>query len=96
MYVCVWHKYLIFINLHCSFLPQSKSIGDAAYETIWYDLSTKECRILLLVITRSQKRLTITAGRVMDLTLECFTTVRVLIISDDTGLYVIYINRNCF
>ncbi|XP_025073085.1 uncharacterized protein LOC105423069 [Pogonomyrmex barbatus] len=53
----------------------SKSIGDAAYETLWYDLSTNECRILLLIIVRSQKRLTITAGKVMDLTLEGFTTV---------------------
>ncbi|XP_011148031.2 odorant receptor 4-like isoform X2 [Harpegnathos saltator] len=54
---------------------KSRSIGDAAYETLWYDLSTKECRILLLIIVRSQKRLTITAGNVMDLTLEGFTSV---------------------
>ncbi|XP_039310436.1 odorant receptor 67c isoform X3 [Solenopsis invicta] len=54
---------------------KSKSISDAAYDTIWYDLSISECRILLLIIIRSQKRLTITAGKVMDLTLEGFTTV---------------------
>ncbi|XP_039310435.1 odorant receptor 67c isoform X2 [Solenopsis invicta] len=53
---------------------KSKSISDAAYDTIWYDLSISECRILLLIIIRSQKRLTITAGKVMDLTLEGFTT----------------------
>ncbi|XP_011862394.1 PREDICTED: odorant receptor 13a-like isoform X2 [Vollenhovia emeryi] len=54
---------------------KSKSISDAAYETLWYELSTSECRILLLVIVRSQKRLTITAGKVMDLTLEGFTAL---------------------
>ncbi|XP_072750311.1 odorant receptor 22c-like [Anoplolepis gracilipes] len=54
---------------------KSRSIGDAAYEAVWYDLSTSECRILLFLILRSQKRLTITAGKIMDLTLESFTTV---------------------
>jgi len=54
---------------------QSRSIGDAAYEAIWYDLSTSECRVLLFIILRSQKRLTITAGKVTDMTLEAFTAV---------------------
>ncbi|KAF3054432.1 Odorant receptor 199 [Nylanderia fulva] len=39
---------------------KSRSIGDAAYEAVWYDLSISECRILLFLILRSQKRLTIT------------------------------------
>ncbi|XP_014487849.1 PREDICTED: odorant receptor 67c-like [Dinoponera quadriceps] len=54
---------------------KSRSIGDAAYEAVWYDLSISECRILLFVILRSQKRLTITAGNVMDLSLEGFTSI---------------------
>ncbi|XP_039310437.1 odorant receptor 22c-like isoform X1 [Solenopsis invicta] len=54
---------------------KSKAVGDAAYEAVWYDLPTSECRILLFVILRSQKQLTITAGKVMDLTLEDFTSV---------------------
>ncbi|XP_032669826.1 odorant receptor 13a-like [Odontomachus brunneus] len=54
---------------------KSKSIGDTAYETFWYDLSTRECRILLLIIVRSQKYLTITAGSVMSLTLNSFTSI---------------------
>lgn len=57
-------------------LFQSKSISDAVYESLWYDLSPSENRVLLLVIVRSQKRLTITAGNVTDLTLEGFTNVR--------------------
>ncbi|XP_032669824.1 uncharacterized protein LOC116843478 [Odontomachus brunneus] len=54
---------------------KSRSIGDAAYEAVWYDLSPSECRILLFMILRSQKRLTISAGKVMDLSLEGFTSV---------------------
>ncbi|KAM0736507.1 Odorant receptor 2a [Formica fusca] len=54
---------------------KSKSIGDAVYESLWYNLTPAECRILLFVILRSQKRLTITAGNIMDLSLEGFTTV---------------------
>lgn len=60
------------------FFFQSKSIGDAVYEALWYNMTPGECRILLLVILRSQKRLTITAGNVMDLSLEGFTSVRII------------------
>ncbi|XP_018401474.1 PREDICTED: odorant receptor 4-like [Cyphomyrmex costatus] len=69
---------------------KSKSISDAAYETLWYDLSTSECRILLLIIVRSQKRLTITAGKVMDLTLEGFTSVMKASASYMSVLHVMY------
>ncbi|XP_012063167.1 PREDICTED: odorant receptor 4-like [Atta cephalotes] len=69
---------------------KSKTIGDAAYETVWYKLSTSECRILLFVILRSQKRLTITAGKVMDLTLEGFTNVMKASVSYISVLYAMY------
>ncbi|XP_018364902.1 PREDICTED: uncharacterized protein LOC108762413 [Trachymyrmex cornetzi] len=69
---------------------KSKSISDAAYETLWYDLSTSECRILLLIIVRSQKRLTITAGKIMDLTLEGFTSVMKASASYMSVLHVMY------
>ncbi|KYM97079.1 Putative odorant receptor 13a [Cyphomyrmex costatus] len=68
----------------------SKAIGDAAYETVWYDLSISECRILLFVILRSQKRLTITAGKVVDLTLEGFTNVMKASASYISVLYAMY------
>ncbi|KAL0111039.1 hypothetical protein PUN28_012798 [Cardiocondyla obscurior] len=55
---------------------KSKTIGDAVYESAWYILKPRDCRILLFVIVRSQKRLTITAGKFMDLSLEGFTNVR--------------------
>lgn len=67
---------VLHFNPQLLFLSQSRSIGDAVYEIHWYELSTNECQILLLIIVRSQKQLRITAGKVMDLTLESFTTVR--------------------
>lgn len=51
-------------------------IGDAAYEAKWYNSSRTQSRILLLLILRSQRKLTITIGKFMDLSLERFTTVR--------------------
>ncbi|KAG5318774.1 OR4 protein, partial [Pseudoatta argentina] len=55
---------------------KSRTIGDAVYESVWYTLKPQDCRILLLIIMRSQRRLTITAGKFMDLSLEGFTNVR--------------------
>ncbi|XP_014480017.1 PREDICTED: uncharacterized protein LOC106747184 [Dinoponera quadriceps] len=54
---------------------KSKLIGDAAYDSLWYNVAAKNRRIVLFVVLRSQKRLTITCGKVMDLTLERFTSV---------------------
>ncbi|EGI58895.1 hypothetical protein G5I_13011 [Acromyrmex echinatior] len=76
LFLHVWETAIVIALLNSLILTLSKSISDAAYETLWYDLSTSECRILLLIIVRSQKRLTITAGKIMDLTLEGFTSVR--------------------
>ncbi|XP_071568942.1 odorant receptor 4-like [Temnothorax nylanderi] len=55
---------------------KSKMIGDAAYKSIWYDFKPDESKFVLLIILRSQRRLTITAGKIMDLSLEAFTSVR--------------------
>ncbi|EZA57552.1 hypothetical protein X777_02090 [Ooceraea biroi] len=54
---------------------KSKSISDAAYECFWYDLTPSESRILMFLMLRAQKRLTITAGKITDLSLEGFTTI---------------------
>ncbi|KAM0736511.1 Odorant receptor 13a [Formica fusca] len=54
---------------------KSKSISDAVYNSLWYNMPPSDSRILLFVILRSQKRLTITAGKVIDLTLEGFTSI---------------------
>ncbi|XP_019699280.1 odorant receptor 24a-like [Harpegnathos saltator] len=54
---------------------KSQMIGDAAYDSLWYDLTSRKSRVALLVILRSQKRLTMTIGKIMDLSLERFTNV---------------------
>lgn len=62
----------------CDTLLQSKMIGDAAYKSIWYNLKPNESKLILLIMLRSQRRLTVTAGKIMDLSLEAFTSVRFL------------------
>ncbi|XP_011694590.1 PREDICTED: odorant receptor 4-like [Wasmannia auropunctata] len=54
---------------------KSEEIGVAAYNCKWYDLKSTESRRLLFIILRSQKRLTLTAGRMMDLSLQAFTSI---------------------
>ncbi|XP_067206874.1 odorant receptor 13a-like isoform X2 [Linepithema humile] len=54
---------------------KSKTINDAVYESFWYNMPPTDSRILLFMLLRSQKRLTITAGKVVDLTLEGFTSI---------------------
>ncbi|XP_012526718.1 odorant receptor 22c [Monomorium pharaonis] len=54
---------------------KSKMIGNAAYDSLWYDFPAKKSRTVLFLIVRSQKRLTITSGRIVDLSLEQFTSV---------------------
>lgn len=54
---------------------QSKAIGYAAYNTAWYDMQPKHCRILMFIILRSQKQLTLTVGKLTDLSLQCFASV---------------------
>ncbi|KAL2738912.1 odorant receptor 63a-like isoform X2 [Vespula squamosa] len=55
---------------------KGKAIGEAAYTCTWYELRPNESRYFLLLILRSQKRLTITIGKFMDLSLECFTNIK--------------------
>ncbi|XP_020289117.1 odorant receptor 4-like [Pseudomyrmex gracilis] len=54
---------------------KSKAIGNAAYNSAWYDMKTKDSRTLLMIILRSQRQLKLTAGKMMDLSFECFTTI---------------------
>ncbi|KAL0134026.1 hypothetical protein PUN28_001134 [Cardiocondyla obscurior] len=54
---------------------KSKSIGDAAYDSLWYESDCKDNQIVLLLIMRSQNQLVITIGKVMNLSLERFSSV---------------------
>ncbi|XP_014487188.1 PREDICTED: uncharacterized protein LOC106750980, partial [Dinoponera quadriceps] len=53
----------------------SKSVGIAAYNTPWYNLKPSDGRVLLFIILRSQKQLTLTAGKMVDLSLESFASI---------------------
>ncbi|XP_014480040.1 PREDICTED: odorant receptor 4-like [Dinoponera quadriceps] len=54
---------------------KSKTIGTAAYNSAWYNLRPQDSRVLLFVILRAQKQLTLTAGKIMDLSLESFANI---------------------
>ncbi|KAK2587307.1 hypothetical protein KPH14_003026 [Odynerus spinipes] len=54
---------------------KSINIGVAAYNFAWYNLNPSESRYLLLLIIRAQRRLTITAGKFLDLSLESFASL---------------------
>ncbi|XP_032669861.1 odorant receptor 4-like [Odontomachus brunneus] len=54
---------------------KSKLVGIEAYNTAWYNLHPKDGRVLLFVMLRSQKQLTLTVGKMMDLSLESFTNI---------------------
>ncbi|XP_011694617.1 PREDICTED: odorant receptor 13a-like [Wasmannia auropunctata] len=69
---------------------KSQTIGNAVYESVWYTLKPRDCRILLFVIMRSQRRLTITAGKFLDLSLEGFTNSLKASASYISVLYAMY------
>ncbi|GAB1863039.1 Odorant receptor [Camponotus japonicus] len=54
---------------------KSEMIGDAVYESNWYELSPSQNRDILLMIIRSQKHLTLTIGKVADLSLKQFADI---------------------
>ncbi|XP_011694591.1 PREDICTED: odorant receptor 4-like [Wasmannia auropunctata] len=54
---------------------KSKAIGNAAYNSAWYDMKTKDSRVLLFIILRSQRQLKLTAGKMTVLSFECFTNI---------------------
>ncbi|GAB1863069.1 Odorant receptor [Camponotus japonicus] len=56
-------------------INKSRAIGLAAYNIAWYELEPKYSRILLFVILRAQKHLTLTVGKMMDLSLQCFASI---------------------
>ncbi|XP_071642988.1 odorant receptor 4-like isoform X1 [Temnothorax longispinosus] len=54
---------------------KSKSIGDAAYDSLWYESDSKHGRTILLLIMKSQNYLTITIGNMANLSLEQFSGI---------------------
>ncbi|XP_032669827.1 odorant receptor 22c-like [Odontomachus brunneus] len=54
---------------------KSRSLVDAAYDSLWYNMSSSQGKNILFVIMRSQKQLTITAGGITNLSLETFANI---------------------
>ncbi|XP_011870738.1 PREDICTED: odorant receptor 4-like isoform X2 [Vollenhovia emeryi] len=54
---------------------KSKEISLAAYNSAWYGMKLKDSRILLFIILISQKPLTLTIGKMTDLSLQSFTKI---------------------
>ncbi|XP_011688792.1 PREDICTED: odorant receptor 13a-like [Wasmannia auropunctata] len=54
---------------------KSKAVGNAAYNTAWYNSKPENIRILSFIILRSQKQLTLTVGKMADLSLEYFANI---------------------
>ncbi|XP_025073197.1 odorant receptor 4-like [Pogonomyrmex barbatus] len=57
-------------------INKSDALELAAYNCAWYDLEPKLSRMVLFVILRAQKQLTLTVGKMTNLSLQCFATVR--------------------
>ncbi|XP_011862381.1 PREDICTED: odorant receptor 67a-like [Vollenhovia emeryi] len=64
--ICFAGEHLIF---------KSKLISNAIYETMWYNMPSRQSKIIIFIIMRSQKRLAITAGKMMDMSFETFTNI---------------------
>ncbi|XP_011631569.2 odorant receptor 13a-like [Pogonomyrmex barbatus] len=75
---------------------KSKEIGVAAYDSKWYNLKSKKSRILLFIMLRSQKQLSLTVGKMTDLSLETFTSVRIYYVRNIIGKLFIFILVHCF
>ncbi|XP_076640958.1 odorant receptor 10-like [Halictus rubicundus] len=54
---------------------KSKMIGNAAYESLWYNMQPINSRQLVLLILRAQKGLPLTFGKFSNLNLESFTSI---------------------
>ncbi|XP_018301870.1 odorant receptor 13a-like [Mycetomoellerius zeteki] len=54
---------------------KSKLIANATYETLWYDMPLNTEKIIMFIIMRSQKRLTITAGKMINMSFDTFTNI---------------------
>lgn len=53
-------------------------------------MKSKDSRVLLFLILRSQKQLTLTAGKMMELSLESFTSVRYIETSSERKALIFF------
>ncbi|XP_018364914.1 PREDICTED: odorant receptor 30a-like [Trachymyrmex cornetzi] len=84
----VWNTLIIcFLGF---FIIIGKLIANAIYESLWYDIPSRQSKMIIFIIMRSQKRLAITAGKMMDMTFDTFTNVMKASVSYISVLNVMY------
>ncbi|XP_036141367.1 odorant receptor coreceptor [Monomorium pharaonis] len=54
---------------------KTKSISNATYNTLWYNMLPNQSKIIIFIIMRCQKRVGITAGKMMDMSFETFGNI---------------------
>ncbi|XP_071644084.1 odorant receptor 22c-like [Temnothorax longispinosus] len=64
---------ICFVGEYLSY--KGKSIANASYESLWYNMPLNHSKVIIFIIMRSQKRLAITAGKMMDMSFEAFTSI---------------------
>lgn len=62
--------YFIFVNL------QSNSIANAIYMGKWYKYDVKSRKALISIMEQSKKTITLTAGKVLEISVVTFTMVK--------------------
>ncbi|XP_032669884.1 odorant receptor 22c-like [Odontomachus brunneus] len=69
---------------------KSRLLADAAYDSLWYNMSSNVSKSILFVIMRSQKQLSITAGGMANLSLEVYASIMKTSASYVSVLYAMY------
>ncbi|XP_043604104.1 odorant receptor 85b-like [Bombus pyrosoma] len=69
---------------------KSEDITKSVYNFLWYELKPQNARVILLMILRSQGKLTLTAGKFLSLSLEAFTNMLKASASYVSVLYAMY------
>ncbi|XP_050600412.1 odorant receptor 22c-like isoform X1 [Bombus affinis] len=69
---------------------KSLSVSSSAYGSSWYLLEPRNRRVVILLMIRSQRSLTITAGKFMDLSMIGFATILKASASYVSVLYAMY------
>ncbi|XP_076224450.1 uncharacterized protein LOC116430397 [Nomia melanderi] len=74
-YICIASEAFVFCVAGEYLSTKSTSIYKATYNSIWYLLKPANSRLMLLFMVRAQRPSTITAGKIMDLSLQRFANI---------------------
>ncbi|XP_036141369.1 odorant receptor 13a [Monomorium pharaonis] len=89
-YVAVTFEVFIICFIGDHLRLKGELIANATYDSLWYNMSPRQNKIILFIIIRSQKRLIITAGKMMDMSLETFTNIMKASVSYASVLNAMY------